>query len=140
MPPVLGYTGVHGHLTAAALAVFAVLFVWQIPHFLAITLFRHDDYRNAGLQVMSVSHGVEATRRAVVISAFVLWATTLLPTWAGLGGQTYLVGAMLSGAAFCGWTVFGQRGRSLEGWARSVFFASLPYVVVLFALLAWSAA
>ncbi len=139
MPPVLGYTGLSGELTWQALALFAVLFVWQVPHFLAITLFRRAEYGAAGLMVMSVEHGVESTRRAVGITAVVLGITTLLPWVTGLGGTAYLVTALLSGVAFSGWACLGHRGRDLNQWARSVFFASMPYLVVLYVLLGVSA-
>jgi protoheme IX farnesyltransferase len=135
MPPVLGYAGLSGELTWQALALFLVLFVWQVPHFLAITLFRRAEYGAAGLMVMSVQHGMVATRRAVGVTAIALWATTLLPWFVGLGGTAYLVVAMLCGAAFSYWACFGHRKRDLNQWARSVFFASLPYLVVLYALL-----
>jgi protoheme IX farnesyltransferase len=140
MPPVLGYTGVSGHLNFQAIALFLLMFVWQVPHFLAITIFRRDDYAAAGLQVMSVEQGIARTRVAIVISAFLAALTSLVPAWAGLGGSVYPWVAVISGAAFAFWAWFGQSGRAVEVWARTVFFASLPYIVLLFTVLAVCAA
>jgi heme o synthase len=136
MPPVLGYVGVSGELTLQALALFLVMFAWQIPHFLAITVFRRDEYANAGLMVMSVEQGLERTRTATIVSAFGCALVSLVPSVAGLGGAWYFWVALSSGLAFSLWAWLGQRGRSLDTWARSVFFASLPYLVLLFAILA----
>jgi heme o synthase len=139
MPPVLGYVGVSGQLTWHALALFVVMFVWQVPHFLAITLFRRDEYAAAGLQVMSVEHGLAATRTATIVSAFACVLFSLAPSAVGLGGAVYFWVALVSGLAFACFALWGQRGRTLESWARSVFFASLPYLVLLFGVLAATA-
>lgn len=139
MPPVLGYTGLAGELTAHAYAAFALLFVWQIPHFLAITVFRKAEYGAAGLQVMSVAHGIPATVRAISISSAVLLVVSLVPWAVGLGGVTYLVSASVCGCAFTAWAIWGQSGRETERWARILFFASMPYLVVLFTVLGLTA-
>ena len=136
MPPVLGYVGVSGELNWQALALFAVLFAWQIPHFLAITIFRRDEYANAGLMVMSVEYGLERTRVATIVSAWLCMLLTLAPSAAGLGGAVYFWVALCSGTAFSVFAWLGQRGRTLEAWSKAVFFASLPYLVLLFAVLA----
>lgn len=150
MPPVLGYTGLSGELTPAAVALFAVLFAWQIPHFLAITLFRREEYRAAGLRVMSVVQGNDATRRAIQLWSLALIGVSSLPWFVGLGGTPYLVTALVSSIAFFAWSLVGARWAMAVGdaaalqsdtdrWARSVFFASLPYLVVLYGVLALSA-
>ncbi len=145
MPPVLGYAGVNGALDVAAWSLFAVMFVWQIPHFLAITVFRRDEYAKAGLQVMPVAHGMAATRLAIQVSSLVLLAATLLPYWAGLGGGLYVVSALTSGVLFCAWAMFGRQGgrmadrTSTERWARRLFFASMPYLVIIYGTLAIAA-
>ncbi len=135
MPPVLGYTGLSGELTAEACAAFALLFIWQVPHFLAITVFRESEYRNAGLQVMSVEQGIAKTKWAIVVSSFVLLGVSMLPWAVGLGGTLYLGVALLCGGAFCVWTIVGQSRLSVDGWAKSVFFASMPYLVAVFTVL-----
>ncbi len=139
MPPVLGYTGLAGELTAEACAAFALLFMWQIPHFLAISVFRESEYRAAGLQVMSVEQGITKTTWAIVVSSFVLLGVSLLPWAVGLGGLLYLGVALLVGGAFSLWALLGQRRLPVDRWAKSVFFASMPYLVLLFTVLGFSA-
>ncbi len=146
-PPLLGYTGMGGQLTFAAWSLFAVLFVWQVPHFLAISVFRRDEYQAAGLKVVPAVFGMRVTYAAIVLSSLALVATTALPAVAGLGGTVYLSVASASGGAFACWAAFGRlwlerrardgvgRHQLVERWARILFFASMPYLVLLFGAL-----
>lgn len=139
LPPVLGYTGLHGSLDAAAVALFAVLFVWQIPHFLAITVFRRDEYERAGLKVMPVTLGVPATLAAIKVSTLVLIVSTLTPFWAGIGNVWYLGAVIVGAIGFGGWVFAGQalvKNQSVDLWAKRAFFASMPYLVLLYGTLA----
>jgi protoheme IX farnesyltransferase len=136
MPPLLGWTAVTGDLSAPALALFAVIFFWQIPHFLAISMFQGSDYHRAGLKVMPVEHGDRATRLAIVVSLILQVAVTLLLVPLGLGGPVYLGGAALLGALMLGWGVVGlRRTEQRPGWAKGLFLASIAYLPVLFGLL-----
>jgi protoheme IX farnesyltransferase len=143
LPPVLGYTGMFGAIDAAAVAIFAVLFVWQIPHFLAITVFRRDEYARAGLKVMPVTMGLHATVVAVKVSTIALIASTLTPFWAGIGNNWYAAAAIVGALGFGGWVFAGQRllgdKQPVELWARRVFLASMPYLIVLYGTLVLSA-
>lgn len=147
-PPVLGYTGVAGHLSLEAWSLFLVLFAWQVPHFLAISVFRQHEYKAAGLQVMPGVYGIRATQHAITLSSFGVVGVTAVPTLVGLGGALYNVVAAVSGAAFALWALCGRSwlkrrfaGAScsetelVERWARILFFASMPYLVLLFAAL-----
>jgi protoheme IX farnesyltransferase len=142
LPPVLGYTGLHGSLDAAAVALFAVLFVWQVPHFLAITVFRREDYARAGLKVMPVTLGLPATITAIKVSTVVLIAASLTPLWAGIGNVWYLGAVVVGALGFGGWVFAGQAWfgprQTLEQWAKRVFFASMPYLVLLYGALVLS--
>lgn len=143
LPPVLGYTGMFGAIDAAAVAIFAVLFVWQIPHFLAITVFRREEYARAGLKVMPVTMGLHATVVAVKVSTIALIVSTLTPFWAGIGNNWYAVAAIVGALGFGGWVFAGQRllgdKQPVELWARRVFLASMPYLIVLYGTLVLSA-
>ncbi len=77
MPPLLGWTTVTGHIGLAGLLLFGVLFLWQLPHFAAITIFRAEDYARAGLQVVSVQLGERAARQSIAIWTVLLVATSL---------------------------------------------------------------
>jgi heme o synthase len=86
LPPLLGYAGQYGALSAQAWSLFWLLFAWQLPHFLAIAIFRRDDYARAGLQVMPVVSGLQATRRAIIALSCVLVLVSAAPLATGLGG------------------------------------------------------
>lgn len=141
MPPVLGYCGIHGQIDAAAWALFAVLLVWQVPHFLAITVFRRDEYARAGLKVLPVTSGMPTTLLTIKVSSVLLFVTSFAPWFAGIGGMVYVATAVVSGGLFCAWAFVGQRwgGQSqpIEQWAKRLFFASMPYLVLLYGVLAF---
>jgi len=86
MPPLLGWTAATNHVTVAALAVFGVMFFWQIPHFIAIALFRTDDYVNAGLKILPAEVGEPAARKQLFgyLVAQIVVTLALVPL--GLGG------------------------------------------------------
>ncbi|MEO1237915.1 MAG: heme o synthase [Planctomycetota bacterium] len=146
MPPLIGYTAVTGELfTQAALAawvVFAVMAVWQVPHFLAIGVMYRDDYAAAGLAMHAVRDPSGASsRRNTVIGCVVLLAAGALPTWLGFAGWIALAVASVGGLVFLAfalrwvWAVRGEGvGYAVERrWARRVFFASLIYLPVVLA-------
>lgn len=142
-PPVLGYTGLGGTLDFAGWSLFWVLFVWQVPHFLAISVFRRDEYAAAGLKIMPNAYGLPTTYAAISVSSILLVASTALPLLAGLGGVVYATAAGICGIAFSLWAIAGRAwlsrrapDASVERWARILFFASMPYLVVLFVALA----
>jgi protoheme IX farnesyltransferase len=139
IPPLLGWSTVTGSVGLGGLALFGVLFLWQVPHFAAIAIFRADEYARAGLQVVSVQHGERAARHTVGIFAVLLVATTFLFVPLGLAGRTYLAVATVLGAAFLALALRGLRGGAkleVERWAKRVFAFSIPYLgLLLFALL-----
>lgn len=135
IPPLLGWTSVTGQLDAPGFLLFAVMFLWQIPHFLAIALFRQDEYRRAGLKVLPLEKGDRTTRLHIVgyLALLVLASVLLFPL--GVAGPVYLGAAILLGAAFFGLGASGLRPGTGAPWARRVFFASMVYLVLLFAAL-----
>jgi protoheme IX farnesyltransferase len=139
IPPLIGWAAQAGELSAPAWVMFAILFVWQVPHFLAISIFRRDDYARAGLRVSSSVHGQRATAQAVLVSSVALVAVSLLPVAAGMAGLAYVVVAGAVGACFFGWAVRGLRPEIDRRWARTLFFASMPYLVIIFGALVLSA-
>jgi len=133
IPPVLGYTTVTGRLDAAAGALFLILFLWQIPHFLAISIFRQSEYEAAGIRVLPAVKGLNHTLYAVVGYSLLLVVGSLAPLAVGLAGPVYAVVALTSGNVFLIWALIGLRAASPLGWARSLFFASMPYLIALYA-------
>jgi protoheme IX farnesyltransferase len=138
MPPLIGYAGQHGALTPAAWSTFLVLLVWQLPHFLAIAVFRRDEYARAAIRVMPVVHSLQATRRAIIAWSFVLLSVSLLPCAVGLAGTAYAVVALATGTAFCGYASFGKGEQTIETWARKLFLASIPHLSILFLALTFA--
>lgn len=132
LPPAIGYTAVTGSFDRLAASLFLILLIWQIPHFLAITLFRHEEYARAGLRVLPVERGLEHTRRATVAWALILLLTTLLPVALGLGSTAYFVTALASGLAFTAYSVRCLLSGETSV-ARKLFFSSMPHLVLVMA-------
>ena len=133
LPPLIGYASVTGHVGEGALWLFLVLFVWQIPHFIAIAIFRAEDYRAAGMAVLPVVRGIVHAKRAVVVSSVGLALVTLLPAWSGAVRPPYLLVAAPAALAFVALALSGLREGANARWARRLFFASMPYLVVVYA-------
>lgn len=133
IPPLIGWASVTGSLSREAFALFAIMFVWQIPHFLAIATFRAPEYERAGLKVMPNVDGPVATERAIIGYSVLLGAVALAPWALGMAGVGYGVTALLASLAFLGVALQGRGRMEPSRWARRLFVASLPYLVVVFA-------
>jgi heme o synthase len=136
IPPLLGWTAGTGRIDVAGLILFSILFLWQIPHFIAITLFRKADYARAGLIVLPNVVGELASRHTIVRWIFACVAASVLLVPLGLAHRGYLVIATLIGAAFFTWGCYGLREGSGTRWAKSLFGISILYLMALFAALA----
>ncbi len=136
IPPLMGWTAQTGRIDPGGLALFGILFFWQVPHFLAITLFRQDDYKNAGLIVMPNVLGVAATKRAMVNYSGALLVCSLFVVPLGVVGPAYLAGAALLGFALLGMAAYGLFRETTHAWARRFFFGTMLYLVALFVLFA----
>jgi len=135
LPPVIGWTAVRGSLDREAAALFLIVFIWQVPHFLAIAWIYREQYARAGLQMLPVldPDGVQTSRQMVRYS-LVLLPVSLLPAGLGMAGPVYIAAALLLGLAFlrsC-WA-FSQ--SSTNGQARRVLRASLLYLPLLLLVL-----
>ncbi|MFL5408365.1 MAG: heme o synthase [Myxococcales bacterium] len=136
IPPLIGWTAARGRIELGGVLLFAVMFLWQVPHFLAITLFRKQDYARAGLVVQPNEPGGEAeARRNIVRYTVALVFVSLLFVPLGLGGPVYLVTALVAGAGFLACGLLGLRKDAGEKWARREFAFSLLYLTVLFGTL-----
>jgi protoheme IX farnesyltransferase len=136
IPPLIGWASATGTLSSLAWAEFAVLFVWQLPHFLAIAIFRRDEYARASLRVLPVVHGIRRTKIEIALYSLGLVAVSLLPIGLGLTSMAYAVVALASGLGFLVLATAGFSTRDDRRWARRVFFASMPYLVIVLSTLA----
>jgi protoheme IX farnesyltransferase len=133
IPPAMGWAAVTGRLDPGALSLFAVLFAWQLPHFLAVSLYLRDDYARGGLPVFALVHGEKTTRLVILAFTALLAAASFLPVATGVAGTRYAVLAGLLDAGLLGYAALGLLGRA--PWARSFFLATLAYLTALFAAL-----
>jgi protoheme IX farnesyltransferase len=137
LPPVTGWVAARGDLGLGAAVLFAILFLWQLPHTLAIARLYRDDYARAGVRVLPVvdAHGTMSERQ-IVSSTLSLVAVSLLPTVIGISGTAYFVTACALGAALLGVGLAHANTASTAS-ARRVLMASLLYLPLLLAILAF---
>jgi protoheme IX farnesyltransferase len=134
MPALMGWTAATGRLSLAGLAVFAILFIWQIPHFHAIAFFRKKEYERAGLKTLPGMHGDGAARAQIVLWLFVQVALSIELVPLGVCGALYLATAVALGALVLAQAVPGL-WRGDARWAKRVFLLSIVYLPVLFTVM-----
>jgi protoheme IX farnesyltransferase len=135
LPPLIGWAGARGTLSLDAWTLFAIVFCWQIPHFLAIAWMYRDDYRRAGFPMLAViDSGGQRTGRQAVLFATLLIPAAASPAVLGLTGPGYLMGSLVLSLGLWGLAVRFATARS-HVHARWLFFGSLVYLPVLWALL-----
>jgi protoheme IX farnesyltransferase len=131
IPPVMGFTAIDGALSSGALALFTILFLWQMPHFLAIAVLYRDDYAAGGFKMLpNVDPGLSMTRRQVIVYSLALIPATLLPVALGIAASTYFAAATLLGLAFLTFGISLASTASRSD-ARKLFLASIIYLPVL---------
>ena len=134
MPPVLGWAAVTGQVPPEALLLFLIIFVWTPPHFWSLALYRRDDYANAKLPMLPVTHGVRYTQVMIVLYTIVLTGVTLMPYAVRMSGLPYLAAAIALGGVFTGYGIRLHR-RYSDRLARAMFRFSIVYLAALFAAL-----
>src|SRR5713101_407553 len=142
MPGVLGWTAARGHLEWGTLILFAILFVWQFPHFFSIAWLYREDYASGGIRMLPVvEEDGRSTARRIVAYSLILIPLSLLPSFFGMAGKIYLVGAIVLGVAlfyfgarlaFLKLPVNSPRSKML---ARHVLQATVVYLPLLFVLM-----
>ncbi len=135
IPPLMGWTAAGGQLTLEAWVLFGILFLWQYPHFLAITWIHRDDYRKGGFKMLPLDDpSGSRTARQIVLFAVLLCSVSLFPWVFGLAGSVYFVSALLGGIAFLATTLILLKTPSTR-YARYVMRASVFYLPWLLAVL-----
>jgi protoheme IX farnesyltransferase len=135
LPPVIGWTAATRTLEPGAFILFAILFLWQVPHFLAIAWLYRDDYARGGFPMLPVvDREGTFTARQAVLHSLALLLVSLAPVAAGMAGPAYLAGAFLLGVALTLFSVRLLSARDLVA-ARGLFLASVLYLPALSSLL-----
>lgn len=132
MPPVLGWAAMTGSVTPESLVLFLIIFLWTPPHFWALALYRVEEYRQAGLPMLPVTHGSAYTRLQILLYTLILFAACLLPYLLHMSGWLYLLVAVVLNAMFC-WHAWALLREYSDALARKTFRFSLIHLSVLFA-------
>ena len=134
IPPVLGWVAVTGEIHPHALILFGIIFAWTPPHYWPLAIARKDEYADAGIPMLPVTHGVEYTLTQILLYTFILFAITLLPFVSGMSGLPYLFGAVALGAVFIGYA-YKLKFKPEPGLAMKTFGFSIVYLMGIFTLL-----
>ena len=135
VPPLIGWTAARGQLSFEAWVLFAILFLWQFPHFLAIASMYREDYARAGILMLPVVEpDGRVTAQQIVVYSTMLLPVSLIPTALGLSGRTYLYGALVLGLLFLYYSVRAAFSQSRQQ-ARRLLLASVLYLPLLFILM-----
>ena len=131
MPPLLGWTASTNDLDAGGLVLFSILFLWQIPHFIAISFTHQKDYDNAGIKTVPSQVGAQLAKLQSLAYAVILIPVSLLLVPLGISGFFYFVSALSLGVWFAYLALIGFRADSEHTWSRKLFKASLIYLPAL---------
>ena len=138
MPPLIGFAAAAGHLTPGAWVLFAILFLWQFPHFHAIAWLYKEQYEQAGIKMLAVvkpnGNGLAAE---ILLALILLVPATLAPAFLGMAGKMYFVAACILNVGFLYFGLRMSRNRTRQR-ARSLLLASVLYLPALFAFLVLS--
>lgn len=133
LPPLMGWTAVTGEIALPGVCLFAIVFLWQMPHVIGLSTYRRHEYAKAGIRVLPLVQGPERARWHAIA-----WAALLLPASAlvyglKLAGPFYLAAALVLSAGYLIATF--TKHETVDRWGRRVFFASLLYLPLLFSVL-----
>jgi protoheme IX farnesyltransferase len=131
LPALIGWTASHGSVDRGGAALFAIVFCWQLPHFMAIAWLYREDYARAGFPMLPVidPDGKRAGKQAVYWG-FLLVLASLEPTWSGIAGNVYFIVALVLGIALF-WLAVRFAWSRNEATARALFYGSITYLPLL---------
>jgi protoheme IX farnesyltransferase len=136
LPALMGWTARTGGIGAPGLVLFGILFLWQLPHFIAIASYLKDDYARGGIRVVPLTQGDRVARIEAVVAAAALAGVSLMLVPLGGAGWIYFGGALGLGLGFVGYGMAGLARNAGTRWARGWFLASLAYLPALTAVMA----
>jgi len=133
-PPVLGWAAVSNSIDPNALLLFLIIFIWTPPHFWALAIARRDEYAQAGIPMLPVTHGIPYTRLQVLLYTVLLVLVTLMPYLTRMSGLIYLAAAIILNARFL-YYAFALKMTERAELPMKVFRFSISYLMYLFAAL-----
>lgn len=136
VPPVVGYCAATGRFDLGAVLLFVILFLWQLPHFYAISIYRLSDYKAAAIPVLPLRKNIHYTKMSMLIYIAAFTVATMLPSFFGYAGLVYLIAAFGLGVT---WFCLGLRGLSTTAdkiWARKMFLFSIINITLLCIMMA----
>ena len=135
VPPLIGWASARGTIGVEAWVLFAILFLWQFPHFLAIAWMYREDYTRAGILMLPVVEpDGRVTGQQIVLYTVMLLPVSLLPTFLGTSGKIYFVGALILGLIFLYFSLRAAFSKSRQA-ARQLLLASVIYLPLVFILM-----
>jgi protoheme IX farnesyltransferase len=135
VPPIMGYCAVVEEIDKGALILFAILFLWQMPHFWALGIRRVEEYRAAGFPLLPVVRGSYVTKMSMMRYIVLLVPTSALLYIYGYVGMIYLIAAIALGLYWAWLCLKGFQAKDEEAWAKKVFLFSINYLTVLFLIM-----
>lgn len=133
-PPLLGWTAVTNQLDPQALLLVLIIFTWTPPHFWALAIYRFEEYQNAQIPMLPVTHGIQFTKLNIYLYTILLCVVSILPVVIGMSGWLYLVGALGLGLRFLWWAHRLYHAEKAVV-AMQTFRFSIIYLMVLFVFL-----
>ncbi len=134
MPPVLGWAAVTGEVTAGALLLFLIVFIWTPPHFWALAIHRREDYAKVDIPMLPVTHGVAFTRIQILLYTILLLIISIFPYLIGMSGLLYLAAAVIFGSMFL-YHVIKMFNEKNEKQPIKTFVFSINYLMWLFGVM-----
>lgn len=131
-PPLLGWVAVTGEIHHNALLLVLIIFAWTPPHFWALAIHRKEEYANANIPMLPVTHGERYTKINILLYTVMLIVITILPYLTGMFGLLYLLGSILLGCRFLYWAIYMWFDKDS---GMKTFKFSIIYLMVLFALM-----
>ena len=138
MPPLMGWTASANEITLGAWVLFAIIFLWQFPHFLAIAWMYKEQYAKAGIKMLPVVEpDGKITAQQIVLFTVMLLPISIAPFFLGISGFVFLIGASLLGFWFLYASIKMARSKTVKD-ARKLLLVSVIYLPLIFALMVFN--
>jgi protoheme IX farnesyltransferase len=135
MPPMLGWLAVTGYFDVNSLILVAIIFVWTPPHFWALAVYRHNEYKKiAEIPMLPITHGIDYTKTHIVLYSVLLLVVAWLPYICNMSGVTYFIGATVLSIIFLYYAIRMKLSADVR-WGRTLFRYSIIYLLILFIIL-----